>query len=71
MTSAHTHDAQGRGFALPMVMLLSLIGVMVIASMLTRYGSQNRFVMRHRMRYVDHPTQRGVQGIVGTWLDPV
>lgn len=71
MTIAHTHTAQGRGFALPMVMLLSLVGVMVVASMLTRYGSQNRFVMRHRMRYVEHHTQRGVQEIVGTWLDLV
>ena len=61
--------ARGRGFALPMVMLLSLVGVMVIVSMLTRYGSQNRFVQRHRMRYVEHHTQRGVQEMVGTWLD--
>lgn len=54
-----------------MVMLLSLIGIMVVASMLTRYGSQGRFVAKHRSRYVEHHTQRGVQEMVGTWLDLV
>ena len=71
MTPACTHSAMGRGFALPMVMLLSLVGILVVASMLTRYGSQSRFVAKHRMRYVEHHTQRGVQEMVGTWLDLV
>jgi hypothetical protein len=71
MTRATSHTTSRRAFALPMVMLLALIGVIVITSMLTRYESQNRFVHRHRMRYVEHHTQRGVQEMVGTWLDLV
>ncbi len=75
MTRKRTHNGnrtgQRRGFALPMVMLLALIGVIVISSMLTRYASQNRFVNRHRVRYIEHHTQRGVQEMVGTWLDLV
>ncbi len=69
MTRASPHDGSRPGFALPIVMLLSLVGVMVIMSMLTRYASQSRFVMKHRIRYIEHHTQRGVQEMVGTWLD--
>ena len=69
MTGARRQSVRARGFALPMVLLVAMVGMIAVSAMLTRYVSQNRSVHRHTQRYVDHHMQRGVQEVVGSWLE--
>lgn len=69
MTGARRQSVRSRGFALPMVLLVAMVGTIVVSAMLTRYASQNRSVHRHTQRYVEHHMQRGVQEVVGAWLE--
>ena len=69
MTGARRQSVRARGFALPMVLLVAMVGTIAVSAMLTRYGSQNRSVHRHTQRYVEHHMQRGVQEVVGAWLE--
>lgn len=60
-----------RGFALPMVVLLAMVGAIMAAVMLERQAAQQLSVQRQLARYDVHHTGRGVEEAVGTWLNTV
>ncbi len=59
-----THaGARGRGFALPMVALLAMVGAIMIAVMLERQAAQQHGVNRRVARYGVHHTGRHVREV--------
>lgn len=56
-----------RGFALPLVLLLALVGSMAAAMMLTRSGSSRRAVQRQVEAYQLHHMRAGLQEILSFW----
>ncbi|MGD1916646.1 MAG: hypothetical protein ACFCBV_10735 [Phycisphaerales bacterium] len=57
-----------RAFALPLVVLLSMIATMAIAVMLERQGQQTKSTIRHMRWTQDRHLERGVREITGAWL---
>ncbi|UYV13560.1 MAG: hypothetical protein NCW75_04575 [Phycisphaera sp.] len=62
----HAHRA--RAFALPLVVLLSMVATMAIAVMLERQGQQTRATVRQMRWTQDRHLERGVREIAGSWL---
>jgi len=60
-----------RAFALPLVILLVVVGAIAVTGMLTRSTQEHAAVQRHVDRYSEHHAQRGVQEIVGLWLKTI
>ena len=57
-----------QAFALPLVVLLSMVATMAIAVMLERQGSQTKSTIRHMRWTQDRHLERGVREITGAWL---
>ncbi|MCA9298618.1 MAG: hypothetical protein KDA28_06100, partial [Phycisphaerales bacterium] len=55
-------------FAIPMVILLTIVMSLMIAVMLERNGAQRLQVRRTLESYNDHHMKKGVQEIVNAWL---
>lgn len=56
-----------RGFALPVVVLLALVGAVLAAAMLRREEVQRLQTQRQLDSYRDHHFSRGVREVVGQW----
>lgn len=66
---AHTSAWGRRGFAMPVVVLLSLIVGVMAAVLLERQSTQRLVVERQLRGYRDHHFQRGLREVVGAWTD--
>lgn len=60
--------ARERGFALPMVILISLVAVVLVAAMLGRQSTQGLAVARQVEAVRDWHFSRGVREIVDAWM---
>jgi hypothetical protein len=60
-----------RGYALPIVVLLAMIGALMAAVMLERQAAQQLSVNRQLARYRVHHAGRGIKETVGAWLNTV
>jgi hypothetical protein len=58
-------------FALPMVVLLAMVGAIMAAVMLERQAAQQLSVNRRVARYGAHHAGRGVKEVVASWLNSV
>ena len=67
VAGAHT-GRKRRAFALPLVVLLSMIATMAIAVMLERQGQQTKSTIRHMRWTQDRHLERGVREVTGAWL---
>lgn len=56
-----------RAFALPLVLLLALIGVLSAAVMLQREGAQRLITARQVSAYRAHHLERGVREVIDAW----
>lgn len=59
---------RSRAFALPLVVILSMVATMAIAVMLERQGHQTRSTIRQMRWTQDRHLERGVREIAGAWL---
>jgi hypothetical protein len=57
----------GRGFALPLVLLLALAGSMAVAIMMARAGVSRKAVQRQVSGYQLHHTRAGLQEMIEFW----
>lgn len=57
-----------RAFALPLVVILSMVATMGIAVMLERQGQQTLSTIRHMRWTQDRHLERGVREVAGAWL---
>lgn len=57
-----------RAFALPMVVILSMVATIAIAVMLERQGQQTLSTIRHMRWTQDRHLERGVREVAGAWL---
>lgn len=57
-----------RAFALPLVVILSMVATMAIAVMLERQGQQTRSTIRQMRWTQDRHLERGVREVTGAWL---
>lgn len=57
-----------RAFALPLVVILSMVATMAIAIMLERQGQQTRATIRQMRWTQDRHLERGVREVAGAWL---
>lgn len=62
------HPAQQRGFALPLVVLLTLVGGLAIALLLQRHGVQSLAYQRQVENYTNHHEASGVMECILAWL---
>lgn len=60
-----------RGFALPMVILLALIGTLAVSMLLMSHASSHRATVRQVESYVDAHRAAGIQECILRWLDTV
>lgn len=58
----------GRGFVMPVVVLLGLAGGLIVAVALERSSQRQTIVRRQLEEYRESHRQRGVREIVATWL---
>lgn len=58
-----------RAFALPLVILLALIGTLMVTLLMDRHGNLHRASVRQIDDYVNHHRSAGVQEAVLRWLD--
>jgi len=58
----------GRGFALPMVLLLAVASSILLVVMLERQGSQSLTVQRDFDLYVSHHTGKGMAEAISAWI---
>ena len=64
-----TQTTRGRrAFALPLVVILSMVATMGIAVMLQRQGQQTLSTIRHMRWTQDRHLERGVREVAGAWL---
>lgn len=61
-------DRPARGFALPLVVILSMVATIAIAVMLERQGHQTRATVRQMRWTQDRHLERGVREVTGAWL---
>lgn len=66
--SARHPDTRRRAFALPLVVILSMVATMAIAVMLERQGHQTRSTIRQLRWTQDRHLERGVREVAGAWL---
>ncbi len=59
---------RGRAFAMPIVVLLTLVVGLAVGVFLARQGVQNRTVARQVLAYQEHHAGRGLQEAIGAWL---
>lgn len=59
---------RARAFALPLVVILSMVATMAIAIMLERQGQQSLTTIRHLRWTQDRHLERGVREVAGSWL---
>jgi len=59
------------GFALPLVVLLTVIAGIILAAMLDRFGGQQVFAQRQLDQYRDHHIARGLQEAMQAWVNSV
>ncbi|MCA9279930.1 MAG: hypothetical protein H6815_05725 [Phycisphaeraceae bacterium] len=71
MTSVYPNPARGRGFALPMVVLLSVFGTLMLGALMMRSGGQRLAAQRDVDAYQQHHIQRGLQEVISSWLKTV
>jgi len=57
-----------RAFALPLVLTLIIIGTLILAMILERFGGQRATVERQLDTYQDHHISRGLREAVDAWL---
>jgi type II secretory pathway pseudopilin PulG len=67
-TRLHSHR---RAFALPLVVLLTVIAGIILAAMLDRFGTQQTFAQRQLDQYRDHHIARGLQEAIQAWVNSV
>lgn len=60
-----------RGFALPLVVLLTVIAGILLAALLERFGTQQTFAQRQLEQYRDHHIARGLQEAMQAWVNSV
>ncbi len=60
-----------RGFALPLVVMLTVIAGILLAAMLERFGTQQTFAQRQLEQYRDHHIARGLQEAMQAWVNSV
>ncbi len=63
--------ASRRGFALPLVVLLTVIAGILLAALLERLGTQQTFAQRQLEQYRDHHIARGLQEAMQAWVNSV
>ncbi len=69
MVAKRSHRKFGpSGFALPLVVLLSMVATMAIAIMLERQGHQTLTTIRQLRWTQDRHLERGVREVAGSWL---
>jgi len=61
-------SAGARGFALPLVLVVMLVGSATVAVMLTRQSAQSLAVRRHIDHYQEHHGAKGLAEVVNAWL---
>lgn len=66
--SIYRSEARRRAFALPMVVLLSLVGSIAVTFLLSASTSSSLTVRRQLDRYADHHAARGLQEVLSQWL---
>jgi len=59
------------GFALPLVVLLTVIAGILLAAMLDRFGTQQTFAQRQLEQYRDHHIARGLQEAMQAWVNSI
>lgn len=57
-----------RGFALPLVLLVTLVATVMLTLMLTRHNTQSLAVQRDLDRYATHHISKGVEEVVNNWM---
>lgn len=60
--------ASARAFAMPVVLLLSIVASLAVAVMLQRQTVQNRLASREAAFYRAHHVGRGLVEVLGTWV---
>lgn len=60
-----------RAFALPLVVLLTVIAGIILAAMLERFGGQAVFAQRQLEQYRDHHIARGLQEAMQAWVNSI
>lgn len=69
MAAVRTHSPlRSRAFALPLVVVLSMVATMAIAILLERQGQQSLATIRHLRWTQDRHLERGVREVAGSWL---
>lgn len=74
MIAAHPtprRPASARGFALPLVVLFSLVSTLMIAVMLSRQGTQSLTVKREIDAYGSHHLAKGMSEAIQAWTTSV
>lgn len=66
-TSLPFRHSSRRGFALPLVVLFSLVSTLAIAVMLTRQGAQSLTVQREIEAYESHHLAKGLSEAIEAW----
>ena len=67
-TTSRTITAR-RAFALPLVVLLLLVGGLTIGLLMERHGISYRAIARHVENYKSHHRAAGVKECILRWLD--
>lgn len=68
MPRSRANSWRSRAFALPLVVILSMVATMAIAIMLERQGQQTRATIRQMRWTQDRHLERGVREVAGAWL---
>lgn len=68
MARRAANSRRSRGFALPLVVILSMVATMAIAVMLERQGQQTRSTIRQMRWTQDRHLERGIREVAGAWL---
>lgn len=71
MSAPDAHDKCRRGFALPMVVLLSVVGTLMLGALMMRSSGQRLAANRQVAAYQRLHMQRGLQEVVSAWLKTV
>lgn len=57
-----------RAYALPIVVLLALVGTIVVSAILEYVSAQSRSVGRQLSSYEEHHMSRGLREVIGAWM---